>query len=77
MSDDHSSPEGRQRLEELSHDIKNHLLVVSMGLDALTAVREDSTEFADMLETIKRDGVESLKQSVAELLDLVRQSRAP
>ncbi|QDT33265.1 hypothetical protein [Thalassoglobus polymorphus] len=66
-----STKTGRhEQLRQLQHDMKTYLGVVTMGLQALEVVREDPEEFAELSQTIAEEGVEPLKQVVAEIVDL-------
>ncbi len=66
-----STNKGRkEQLRQLQHDMKTYLGVVTMGLQALEAVREDPEEFAELSQTIVQEGVEPLKQIVAEIVDV-------
>lgn len=60
--------ERRKQLRQLEHDMKTHLGVVTMGLQALEGVREDAKEFSEMSQTIEEEGVKSLKRIVAEIV---------
>ncbi len=57
-----------QQWEQMAHDIKGHLAVVSLGLEALSGVRNDADKFAAAVEAIRKDGMEPLKQAIAALI---------
>lgn len=59
-----------EQLRQLEHDMKNYLGVITMGLQALEAVREDPEQFAQMSQTIDKEGIQPLKQIVTRLVDV-------
>ncbi|TWU14331.1 hypothetical protein CA54_31760 [Symmachiella macrocystis] len=65
-----SHEERPEILRRLAHEIKSHLGVVTMGMQALKLVREDPDEFAEIHKSIEKEGVEPLKAIVAQIVDL-------
>ena len=65
-----SQADREEHLRTLAHDLKNCLSVISMGMAALEAVREDAAQFADVQAAIKKDGVDPLKNGLSTLLAL-------
>ena len=59
----------------LIHEIKNQLYIINMGLEVLRNARQSDDEFAKVVATIRSDGLEPLKTSVAALME--RASRQP
>ena len=60
--------ERRQQLRQLEHNMKTYLGIVTMGVQALASVREDPAEFAEVSRLIEEDGVQPLKQIIAEII---------
>ena len=65
--------ERQQQLRKLGHDVRTPLGIVCTGLEALKGMREDADSFAEIYETIQRDGIEPLKTIIAELVDVACQ----
>jgi hypothetical protein len=76
MSEPKSMPQLPSDYRQLAHDIKSQLAVVSLGMEALKGVRSNADEFASVMESIRRDGVEPLKQSVSDLVRWATNGRA-
>ncbi len=60
--------EHRKQLRQLQHDIKTHLGIVTMGLQALEGARNEPETFFEICRMIKDDGAEPLKEIVSEIL---------
>lgn len=58
----------REQLRRLEHDLRTYLGVVTMGVQALGAFREDADEFAELSRTIEEEGVKPLEQTIAEII---------
>jgi hypothetical protein len=58
-------------LRKLVHDLKNQLYVINMGLEVLRGARDNPEEITRLLTSIRADGLEPLKSSVARLIDVV------
>jgi hypothetical protein len=58
-------------LRRLVHDIKNQLYVVNMGLEVMRGSRENPDEVLRLINSIRTDGLDPLKSSVAALLDKI------
>ena len=60
----------REQLRQLEHDMKTYLGVITTGLHALKLVRENPDDFAEMHQTIEKEGVDPLKAIVAQIINL-------
>lgn len=60
----------REQLRQLEHDMRSHLGIVTMGVQALEAFREDADQFAELSRTIEEEGVKPLKQTIAQIMAL-------
>jgi hypothetical protein len=56
------------RLRQLHHDIGNNLSVLSLGLRALSGVRDEIELFSEIIETMQSN-TESLKENVKLLME--------
>jgi hypothetical protein len=59
-------------IRQLHHDARTHLFVVTMGLRVLEASREKAEHFAEVLEVIRRDGIEPLQDELRRLIEQTR-----
>ncbi len=62
--------ERRQQLRQLEHDMRTYLGVVTMGVQALDAFRDDAEEFAELSRTIEEEGVKPLRETIAEIISV-------
>ena len=65
-------PERTER-QQLIHDIRNALLVVEMGFEALKDNREDLGLFETLIQEIRQSGTAPLKEKIEALLELSQQ----
>ncbi len=56
-------------LRQLVHDLKNQLYVINMGLEVLRGARDNPEEITRLLASIRADGLEPLKSSIARLIE--------
>lgn len=68
MSEAHGVEAGLD-LRQLRHEMANDLAVISMGLRALSGVRDDDHQFSEVVEMMEGN-VASLKERVKILLEL-------
>ena len=55
------------RRQQLGHDAKNYLAIVTMGLELLPSLRGDDDAFEAMVAEIRREGIEPLREALGEL----------
>ena len=65
-----TAEQAAQQLRQLAHDVNTHLSVITMGMDALQATRDDAEQFEQMCEAIQQEGVAPLKEHLARLIKL-------
>ena len=65
-----------EQLRQLAHDARAYLSIVMTGMYALSAVREDESQFAEMCETIQLQGAEPLKRCLEALIVKAHENRA-
>jgi hypothetical protein len=61
--------EGQSQFRQMAHDLKNHLGVISMGIDALRTACEEADR-DEVCEMIRRDGIEPIRSLAAQLVEL-------
>lgn len=65
-----TAAQASQQLRQLAHDVNTHLSVITMGMEALQATRDDADQFEQVRETIQQEGVAPLKEHLATLIKL-------
>jgi hypothetical protein len=60
----------------LIHEIKNQLYIINMGLEVLRGARQNDEEFAKVVASIRRDGIEPLKLTAAALMELAARQQS-
>lgn len=61
------APADPDRRRQLGHDVKTYLGIVTMGLELLSALRDDPAQFDAMLAEIRTEGIAPLREVIAEL----------
>lgn len=64
------------QLQQIGHDIKTHVLVLTMGLELLKDARTDEARFNEVVETLRQDGLNPLKVEINTLLQLAREGQS-
>jgi hypothetical protein len=58
-------------LRQLIHDIRSPFSVISMGIEALRALRTDELQFNSICDTVEQEGVEKLRAKLDSLPDVI------
>ena len=56
---------------DISHEAKTHLLVLRMGLELLEKAKNDPKQIDQLIEMMRHDGLEPLRDLVAELVERI------
>jgi hypothetical protein len=64
------------QLRRLVHDVKNQLYVINMGLEVLRGARDNPEEISRLIASIRTDGLEPLKTTVAQLIEAASAPRS-
>ena len=59
-------------IQQIGHDIKTYVLVLTMGLELLKDARTDEAHFNELIETLREDGINPLKEGINTLLQMAR-----
>lgn len=71
MTTGHSSSDdtNRQAVRQLKHDVQSHLLVLRMGLGLLEDEKTKPSQYGELVEMIRREGLEPLETAVSGLIN--------
>jgi hypothetical protein len=58
-------------LQRLMHDIRSPFSIISMGIEALRALRDDEEQFQAMCQTIEQEGIDKLRERLDALPDQI------
>lgn len=71
----HDEPLKPDEVQQIGHDIKTYVLVLTMGMELLKDARPDQARFDEVLETIRNEGINPLKDHINRLLELARERK--
>jgi signal transduction histidine kinase len=58
-----------QILRKLAHDLRSPLSIISMGIEATRAMKNDPTQLDALCDMMAREGVEPLKRIISDLVE--------